>query len=207
VFAAAEAVAAGVMGRRFDRHPARSEIRLVLGGQAALLLALAAPALLWPGMTPVWPLLLLSAGAGAVASGAHGGLRALLVRTVAPAGHHAALSLASTLTTLLWAVGPAVVGLVALVAGAVWPIVVIAAIAATGVLGCTATHFPSVGRRSMRPRASSASTIRAAAGCVRPTRLPTSVTLIPGSALRTTRAAAPLPLTPAAAVAPPSVGP
>jgi hypothetical protein len=53
VFAAAEAVAAGVMGRRFDRRSARSEIRLVLGVQAALLLALAGSVLLWPESTPV----------------------------------------------------------------------------------------------------------------------------------------------------------
>jgi hypothetical protein len=142
VFAAAEALAAGVMGRRFDRRPARSEIRLVLGVQAVLLLALAVPALLRPGSAPVWLLLLLSAGAGGVASGAHGGLRALLVRTVAPTAHHAALSLESTLTTLLWAVGPAVVGLVTLVAGAVWPVVVIAAVAAVGVLAAGALRDP-----------------------------------------------------------------
>ena len=142
VFAAAEAVAAGVMGRRFDRRSARSEIRLVLGVQSVLLVALALPVLLWPGSTPVWLLLALSAGAGGVASGAHGGLRALLVRTVAPTAHHAALSLESTLTTLLWAVGPAVVGLVTLLAGAVWPVVVTAAIAATGVLAAGALTDP-----------------------------------------------------------------
>ncbi|MGI5126858.1 MFS transporter [Pseudonocardia sp. CA-107938] len=131
VFAAAEAVAAGPMGRRFDRRPARSEIRLVLCVQAVLLLALAGSTL---AATPVWLLVLLSAAAGAVASGAHGGLRAVLVRTVEPAAHHAALSLESTLTTLLWAVGPAIVGLVTLVAGAGWAVALIAAIAAAGVL-------------------------------------------------------------------------
>jgi hypothetical protein len=131
VFAAAEAVVAGPMGRRFDRRPARSELRLVLGVQAALLTALAGAALV---QAPVWVLLLLAAGAGGVASGAHGGLRALLVRTVAPATHHAALSLESTLTTLLWAVGPAVVGLVTLVAGAAWTVVLVAAIATAGAL-------------------------------------------------------------------------
>lgn len=130
-FAAAEAVAAGPMGRRFDRRSARPEIRLVLTVQAALLVGLAAAAL---AQAPVWSLLLLSAGAGGVASGAHGGLRALLVRTAEPATHHAALSLESTLTTLLWAVGPAVVGLVTLVAGAGWTVVLVAAIAAAGAL-------------------------------------------------------------------------
>jgi hypothetical protein len=129
VFAAAEAVTAGPMGRRFDRRPARPEIRLVLTVQATLLVALAGAAL---AQAPVWLLLLFSAGAGAVASGAHGGLRALLVRTAQPATHHAALSLESTLTTLLWAVGPAVVGLVTLVAGAGWTVVLVAAIAAAG---------------------------------------------------------------------------
>jgi hypothetical protein len=138
-FAAAEAVAAGVMGRRFDRRSARSEIRLVLGVQAVLLLALAVSTL---ATTPIWLLLALSAGAGGVASGAHGGLRALLVRTVPPSAHHAALSLESTLTTLLWAVGPAVVGLVTLVADAVWPVVLTAAIAAAGVLAARALTDP-----------------------------------------------------------------
>src|SRR5690606_27865708 len=69
-------------------------------------------------------------------------------------------------------------------------------------VGWTATHFPNVGRRSTRPRASRASTIRAAADWVRPTRLPSSVTLMPGSAPSTTSAAAPLPLTPTAPAAP-----
>jgi hypothetical protein len=147
-FAAAEAVAAGVMGRRFDRRSARSEIRLVLGVQAVLLLVLAGSTLV---PTPAWLLLLLSAGAGGVASGAHGGLRALLVRTVEPAAHHAALSLESTLTTLLWAVGPAVVGLVTLVAGAVWPVVLTAAIAALGVLTAGALTDPSPPRDASGP--------------------------------------------------------
>jgi hypothetical protein len=131
VFAAAEAVTAGPMGRRFDRRPARSEIRLVLGVQAILFVALTASALT---PAPLWLLVLLSAGAGGVASGAHGGLRALLVRTTDPATHHAALSLESTLTTLLWAVGPAVVGLVTLTAGAAWSIALVAALAAAGAL-------------------------------------------------------------------------
>jgi MFS family permease len=131
-FAFAEAVAAGVMGRRFDRRSARAEMRLVLTVQAAILLVLALFALVSPGILPVWLMVVLSAGAGAVASGAHGGLRALLVRTVTPSVHHTALSLESTMTTLLWAVGPAIVGLVALLSDAVWPVLVIAAIAAVG---------------------------------------------------------------------------
>jgi hypothetical protein len=142
VFAAAEALAAGVMGRRFDRGSARSEIRLVLGVQSVLLLALAIPTLVRPDSLPIWLLVLLTAGAGAVASGAHGGLRALLVRTVPSSAHHAALSLESTLTTLLWAIGPAAVGLVALVAGAAWVLVVIAAIAAAGVVAAGALDEP-----------------------------------------------------------------
>jgi hypothetical protein len=139
VFAAAEAVAAGPMGRRFDRRPARSEIRLVLGVQAILFVALAGSALT---PAPLWLLVLLSAGAGGVASGAHGGLRALLVRTAAPATHHAALSLESTLTTLLWAAGPALVGLVTLVASAAWSIALVAALAAAGALAAGALTDP-----------------------------------------------------------------
>ncbi|OLZ48659.1 MFS transporter [Amycolatopsis keratiniphila] len=141
-FAFAEAVAAGVMGRRFDRRPAGPEVRLVLGVQAAALLVLGIPALANPGLLPAAVMIVLAAIAGGVASGAHGGLRALLVRKVDPVAHHAALSLEATLTTLLWAIGPAVVGLVALVAGQVWPIVVIAAIALVGVLGAGLLQDP-----------------------------------------------------------------
>lgn len=136
----AEALTASVMGRRFDRKPARREIRLVLGLQAAMLLALAIPTLIDPGSLPVWSMLLLAAGAGAISSGAHGGLRALLVRTVDPSAHHAALSLESSLTTLVWAVGPAVVGLVALFIGEAWPLVVCAAIALHGLLAAGELH-------------------------------------------------------------------
>jgi MFS family permease len=134
-FAFAEAIAAGVMGRRFDRRPAGPELRLVLTVQAAVLVALAVPAMVSPGWLPAWAMIALAAVAGGVASGAHGGLRALLVRTVDASAHHAALSLEATLTTLLWAIGPAIVGLIALVSGQVWPILVIAAIAAVGALG------------------------------------------------------------------------
>lgn len=139
-FAFAEAVAAGVMGRRFDRRPAGPELRLVLTAQAIALFLLAIPALIRPGALPVWGLVALSALAGGVASGAHGGLRALLLRTVAASGHHAALSLEGTLTTLLWAVGPAVVGLIALIAGGVWPTIVIGVIAAVGAASAGALH-------------------------------------------------------------------
>ncbi|GAA5084245.1 MFS family permease [Thermocatellispora tengchongensis] len=137
-FAFAEALAAGVMGRRFDRRAAGPELRLVLTLQAAALFLLGVPALVQPGLLPVWALVVLAALAGGIASGAHGGLRALLLRTVDPSGHHAALSLESTLTTLLWAVGPAVVGLIALFAGEIWPTVVIGVIAAVGAVAAGA---------------------------------------------------------------------
>jgi len=141
-FAFAEAVAAGTMGRRFDRNSPRSELRLVLGVQALVLAALALPALVSPGWMPIWVMLVLAAAAGGIASGAHGGLRALLVRTVAPTAHHAALSLESTLTTLLWAIGPALVGLVVLLSGEVWPVLLIAAIAGAGVFTAGALRAP-----------------------------------------------------------------
>ncbi|WP_043636275.1 MFS transporter [Nonomuraea candida] len=137
-FAFAEAVAAGFMGRRFDRRPAGPELRLVLVVQTVALLLLAIPVLLQGDGVPVWLMVALAAIAGGVASGAHGGLRALLVRTVEPSIHHAALSLEATMTTLLWAIGPAVVGLVALFTGQVWPVVVIAAVAAIGAVGAGA---------------------------------------------------------------------
>lgn len=46
------------------------------------------------------------------------------------------------MTTLLWAIGPAVVGLVALVSGAVWPVLVIAAVALAGAFAASALHDP-----------------------------------------------------------------
>ncbi|HEX8303916.1 MAG TPA: hypothetical protein VF612_03490 [Jatrophihabitans sp.] len=136
----AEAFTASVLGRRFDRKSARAEIRLVLGLQASMLLALAIPNLIDAGSLPIWSMVLLAAGAGAISSGAHGGLRALLVRTVDPSVHHAALGLESSLTTLVWAVGPGVVGLVALFAGEAWPLVVCAGIALHGILVAGELH-------------------------------------------------------------------
>jgi MFS family permease len=133
-FAFAEAGGAGVMGRRFDRRPASSELRLVLGVQAVALLLLGLLAVVPHLAAPVWALAALAAIAGAVASGAHGGLRALLVRTVERPAHQAALSLESTATTAVWAVGPAIVGLIAVLAGPAWPMVAIGVIAGLGVI-------------------------------------------------------------------------
>jgi MFS family permease len=136
--ALAEAATAGVMGRRFDRNSPREEVQLVLMLQALMLLTLAIPTLFDSGTLPIWAMLVLAAGSGGVASGAHGGLRALLVRTVDRSAHHAALSLESTLTTLVWAVGPGIVGLVVLFADQAWPLLVCGALALGGVFAAEA---------------------------------------------------------------------
>lgn len=141
-FAFAEALAAGVMGRRFDRKPAGRELQLVLGVQAVAFVLLGAPMAIFSGSLPIWVLAVLAAVAGAVASGAHGGLRALLVRSVPPATHQAALSLEATTTTLLWAVGPALVALLAVLAGPTWPTMILAVIAGFGVLTARALRDP-----------------------------------------------------------------
>lgn len=143
--ALAEAATAGVMGRRFDRNSPRDEVQLVLVLQALMLLTLAIPTLFDAHSLPIWAMLLLAAGSGGIASGAHGGLRALLVRTVDRSAHHAALSLESTLTTLVWAVGPGIVGLVVLFADQAWPLLVCGVLALCAVFAAdalTETHPP-----------------------------------------------------------------
>ncbi|MFI6388153.1 hypothetical protein [Nonomuraea sp. NPDC050540] len=133
--ALAEAVAAGPLGRRFDRRPARSEIALVLGVEAAAfallaLLATASPRAEW--WTPAGMLALAGLG-GAISAGAHGGLRALLVRLAPPERRVPALSLESVAGTTVWTVAPAVVALLAVV-DARLPILLMAAVAAAGAL-------------------------------------------------------------------------
>jgi MFS family permease len=145
VFAFAEALAAGPMGRRFDRRPAGPELRWVLAVQAVAMLAIGGVALAAAGSAPVWALVALAAAAGAVTAGAHGGLRALLLRSVESGVHTAALSLEATTTTLLWAVGPALVGLIAALAGPGWPIVVVGLVAALGTVAASVLRDPGPG--------------------------------------------------------------
>ncbi|MFD9947575.1 hypothetical protein ACFWYW_06880 [Nonomuraea sp. NPDC059023] len=133
--ALAEAVAAGPLGRRFDRRPAPSETALVLGVEAAAfallaLLATASPRAEW--WTPAGMLALAGLG-GAISAGAHGGLRALLVRLAPPERRVPALSLESAASTTVWTVAPAVVALLAVV-DARLPILLMAAVAAAGAL-------------------------------------------------------------------------
>lgn len=130
VFALAEAVFAGAMGRRFDRRSPRREMQLVLGAQAIALLVLGTAA----APLPVGVLVALAAIAGAVAAGAHGGLRALLVRITPPERTQAALSLEGTITALMWAVGPALVAALAVIGDATWPVLATAALAGAGTL-------------------------------------------------------------------------
>ncbi len=131
VFALAEAVAAGPAGRRFDTRRAGPELRWVLAIQAVALGLLALP-LLGTEQLPLPALIVLTAVGGGIASGAHGGMRSLLLRTVQPSVHQAALSLEATTTTLLWAVGPAIVAGLATWLGSLAPMVLIAAIAFVG---------------------------------------------------------------------------
>jgi hypothetical protein len=128
VFALAEAVAAGAMGRRFDRRPPTPELRLVLTAQGAALLLVPVVPLVAAGPVAVAGMAVLTAVAGAVGAGAHGGLRALVVRSVPVGARHQALGLEATSTALVWAVGPAVVTVLALAGGP------IAAVLATAVL-------------------------------------------------------------------------
>lgn len=68
VFALAEAVFAGVLGRRFDRRPPRAEMKLVLGVQALAFLALGGLPALAPSLASVWVLVALTTVAGGVAA-------------------------------------------------------------------------------------------------------------------------------------------
>ncbi|MEU7747167.1 hypothetical protein [Nonomuraea sp. NPDC049158] len=149
--ALAEAVAAGPLGRRFDVRPPGREAALVLAVEAAAFAALAivatvltaAPALAVAssGAVATVALLGLAAVGGGVSSGAHGGLRALLVR-LAPAEHRvAALSLESAASTTVWTVAPALVGGLALLDARI-PVLAMAALAAAGAV---------VGRRLRDP--------------------------------------------------------
>ncbi|MFI6295393.1 hypothetical protein ACIBEJ_27635 [Nonomuraea sp. NPDC050790] len=142
--ALAEAVAAGPLGRRFDRRPARSETALVLGVEAvafALLTLLATAAMAATTVTAtasasLWVLagmLVLAGLGGAVSAGAHGGLRALLVRLAPPEHRVAALSLESAASTTVWTVAPALVALLAAL-DARLPILLMVAVAAAGAL-------------------------------------------------------------------------
>ncbi|MET8370602.1 MFS transporter [Micromonospora profundi] len=148
-FALAEAAAAGVMGRRFDRRPAGPELRLVLAVQAVALLALVGVSRVLDGAVVVIGMVVLAALAGAVASGAHGGLRALVVRSVSQESQHSALGLEASMTALMWAVGPAVIGALAFLGGPAVSLAVTAGVAGVGVLVAGALVDP--GRAATDP--------------------------------------------------------
>ncbi len=158
VFALAEAATAAAMGRRFDRRPPAPELRLVLAVQAVALLLVVGAAQVFTGAVAVVLMTVLAAVAGAVAAGAHGGLRALVVRSVRADARHQALSLEATMTAVMWAIGPALVAGLAVVAGAAVTVVVTGLIALAGVVAAAALvdpgrvretgRAPSVWRRS-----------------------------------------------------------
>ncbi|MFI6497406.1 hypothetical protein [Nonomuraea typhae] len=131
--ALAEAVAAGPLGRRFDRRPARAEAALVLGVEAAAFALLAAFAATPRGPWTVPGMLALAGLGGAISAGANGGLRALLVRLAPGERRVPALSLESAASTTVWTVAPAVVAFLA-VADARIPVLLMAAMAAAGAL-------------------------------------------------------------------------
>jgi MFS family permease len=147
-FAIAEAAFAGSMGRRFDRRPAGSEMQLVLGVQAGALLLLGLLPATAPDLLPIGGLVALAALAGGVAAGAHGGLRALLVRIVPPETTQAALSMEATITALMWALGPALVAVLVVLAGPIAPLFVTALLAGAGALA--ARRLPDPGRAEAR---------------------------------------------------------
>jgi hypothetical protein len=142
-FALAEAVSAGVMGRRFDERSARCELQVVLGVQAGALLLLGLVAALAPDLLPVGVLVALAALAGGVAAGAHGGLRALLVRIVPSDTTQAALSLEATITALTWAVGPGLVAVLVVLASSPGPVLLTACLAGAGAVA--ARRLPDPG--------------------------------------------------------------
>jgi hypothetical protein len=127
--ALAEAAAAGPLGRRFDVRPAPRETASVLGVEAAAFAVLAA----FAPVLPVVGLFALAAVGGAISSGAHGGLRALLVRVVPAERRIAALSLESTASTTVWAAAPALVAVLALLDARV-PVLAMALLAGAGAL-------------------------------------------------------------------------
>jgi hypothetical protein len=142
VFALAEAAAASVMGRRFDVRPAAPELRLVLGVQGMALLLTVVVSQVFTGATVVVLMAVLAAIAGAIAAGAHGGLRALVVRSVPADVQHQALGLETTMTALMWAIGPALVAALAVIGGAPATLIAPAVIALAGVVTAGALLDP-----------------------------------------------------------------
>ncbi|MFI6483107.1 hypothetical protein ACIBH1_34615 [Nonomuraea sp. NPDC050663] len=133
--ALAEALAAGPLGRRFDVRPARGELARVLSAEAAVFaaLAVAAPALTAAGASP-WAtvgMIVPACLGGGVSAGAHGGLRAYLVRLAPAESRVPALSLESTTSTIVWTAAPALVAGLAVIDARI-PIAAMAALAAAG---------------------------------------------------------------------------
>ncbi|MCP2258012.1 putative arabinose efflux permease, MFS family [Streptoalloteichus tenebrarius] len=130
VYAVAEAVLAGPLGRRFDRVDARRELALVLGAEGVLFGVVALGAHVLPQALVV----VLVALGGAVAAGAHGGLRAIAIRLAPPSAAQPVLAVESAVSTTVWTAAPAVVAGVQVAVGPVAPTVLIAVIALLGVL-------------------------------------------------------------------------
>ncbi|MCP3799856.1 hypothetical protein NLX83_11380 [Allokutzneria sp. A3M-2-11 16] len=137
VHAAAEAVLATALGRRFDRRPARSEACLVLAAEALLFLVAGLCAHVLPPMVVG----AVAALGGGIAAGAQGGLRSLAVR-LAPEAVRPVLGLESAVSATVWTAAPALVAAVALLAGPTAPTLVIAAIAALGALAARFLREP-----------------------------------------------------------------
>ncbi|WP_157244544.1 hypothetical protein [Nonomuraea typhae] len=147
--ALAEAVAAGPLGRRFDRRPARAEAALVLGVEAGAFALLAAFAATPRGPWTVPGMLALAGLGGAISAGANGGLRALLVRLAPGERRIPALSLESAASTTVWTVAPAVVALLA----AADPRIAVLLMAATAAAGAL------IARRLADPSRASGSSV------------------------------------------------
>ncbi|WP_147437639.1 MFS transporter [Streptomyces radicis] len=125
--ALAEALTAAPLGRRFDRRPVRREFALVLGAEAVLFGLAVALA----GRVPLVVLAALAASAGAVAAGAIGGLRTMVLR-LAPGEARAALGLESAAGTSAWMVAPVLVAGLGGWLGPLAPTAVMAGFAALG---------------------------------------------------------------------------
>ncbi|WP_165495107.1 MFS transporter [Actinomadura roseirufa] len=117
-----EALFAPWLGRRLDRRPVAAELRGGLAVQTVLFALMAASA----AVLPLWPLVAAAFLAGGAASGAPGGMRALMASWVPEERRKGAMSLESSLNQAMWAGGPAVAATTATLLSPITGLVVMA---------------------------------------------------------------------------------
>ncbi len=131
VHSLSEAAAAPWLGQRLGRRSGRHELPVAFGVEAVAFGALAFGLHHFPFVA----LAALTGVGGAAGAGAPGGLRAMLTTLVVPDKQHAALSLESAVSDLVWAAAPVMAAGLATTVGAAWPLAVMslsAAVAAAG---------------------------------------------------------------------------